>query len=331
MKGSKQNWYMDNTCSRQMTGDRTKFVSLEEKNGRLVAYGGGKKGQIKCIGEIRMTREFLIKKVYHVEGMKHNLLSISQLCDKENMVIFHSTGVEVIDLTTGVTVLIRQRNKHVYAVDTSNTPIEKLMCLSLMEKDPLLWHKQLGHASQVQLNKLISENLVIGLLKTKFKSVKVCEACTRGKQVKFSFKSNQVISTTKSLELIHMDLCVPMRVKSRGGKRYAFVLVDNYPRYTWIMFLTSKDDMFEDFCSLIRKFERKLENKLVAIRSDHGNEFEHSKFIQFCSSKGIEHNFSALRTPQQNGVVERKNKTLQEMARTMMLGNNITNQFCLRQ
>jgi len=161
VKGSKQNWYMDSACSRRMTGDRTKFLSLEEKNGGLVAFGGGNKGQIKGIGAIGMTGEYLIEKVYHVEGLKHNLLSISQLCDKGNKVIIHSTGVEVINLTTGDIVLTGQRNKHVYTVDTSKLSTKKFMCLSVMEKDHLLWHKRLGHASQVQLNKLISENLVI--------------------------------------------------------------------------------------------------------------------------------------------------------------------------
>jgi len=67
-----------------------------------------------------------------------------------------------------------------------------------------------------------------------------------------------------------MVLCGPMRVKSRGGKRYAFVLVDDYTRYTWTIFLTSKYDTFEAFCSLIRKLEKKFENKLIPIRSDHG-------------------------------------------------------------
>ena len=128
------------------------------------------------------------------------------------------------------------------------------MCLSVVEKDPLLWHKCLGHASQVQLNKLISNNLVIGRPKTKFESDKICEAYTRGKQVKASLKSKQVISTTKSLELIHMDIWEPMRVKSKGGKRYIFVLVDDYTRYTWIVYLTSVHDTFSSFAFNSHRF-----------------------------------------------------------------------------
>ena len=136
----------------------------------------------------------------------------------------------------------------------------------------------MGHASQVQLNKLVTKDLVIGLPKNKFKVDKVCEACTLGKQIKSSFKSKQMVSSTCSFELIHIDLCGPMRVQSRRGKRYVFVLVDDYTRYTWTLFLAAKDDAFEVFCSLMRKIQRKYGKQLKAIRSDHGTEFENSKF-----------------------------------------------------
>ena len=121
--------------------------------------------------------------------------------------------------------------------------------MSVIEKDPLLWHKRQGHASPVQLNKLISNELVIGLHKTKFKETRVCETCTLGKQVKSYFKPKKSTSPTRPFELIHMNLCGPKRVKSRGGKRYMFVLVDDYSRYTWPLSLTSKDDAFKAFCS----------------------------------------------------------------------------------
>lgn len=112
-----------------------------------------------------------------MEGLKHNLFSISQLCHKGNMTIFLSTGVEVINLNTKRVVFDGKRDKHVYTLDTSITSDENLVCLSVLDKDHLLWHKRLGHAIQVQLNKLINKDLVIGLSKTKFKEEKMCEAC----------------------------------------------------------------------------------------------------------------------------------------------------------
>ena len=94
-------------------------------------------------------------------------------------------------------------------------------------------------------------------------------ACNLGKQIKSSFKCKQMISSTCFLELIHMDLCGPMRVQSSGGK-YVFVLVDDYTRYTWTLFRAAKDNVFEAFCSLVRKFQKKYGKQLKAIRFNHG-------------------------------------------------------------
>ena len=106
-----------------------------------------------------------------------------------------------------------------------------------------------------------------------------------------------------------------------------FVLVDDYSRYTWTLFLPSKDKVFEEFQVLISLLEKSLDTSLMAIRSDHGSEFQNASFLEYCRKKGITHNFSAPRTPQQNGVVERKNRTLESMSRTMMISNKVPRHF----
>ncbi|GAU28621.1 hypothetical protein TSUD_55650 [Trifolium subterraneum] len=129
-------------------------------------------------------------------------------------------------------------------------------------------------------------------LKLSIEEGSICGECQVGKQTKMSHPRLEHQATTKVLELLHMDLMGPMQVESLGGKRYAFVIVDD--------------------------FSRQKGFGIVKIRSDHGKEFENSKFSDFCSSEGISHEFSAPITPQQNGVVERKNRTLQESARVML-------------
>jgi len=126
----------------------------------------------------------------------------------------------------------------------------------VLDNDPLLWHKRLGHSSLSQLNKIVSKDLVIGLPDIKFKEDKVCEACARGKQVRSSFKSKKVVSTTRMMELVHIDLCGPMRTLNRCGKRYVMVLVDDYSRFTWTLFLISKDEAFDMFTSFVRKTQK---------------------------------------------------------------------------
>jgi len=98
--------------------------------------------------------------------------------------------------------------------------------------------------------------------------------------------------------LLHIDLCGPMRIISRGGKRYVCVIVDDYSRFTWTLFLGSKDETFEKFITFLKKVEKRVGHSLVCLRSDHGTEFENSRFIDYCTEHGVGHNFSAPRIPQ---------------------------------
>ena len=248
-----------------------------------------------------------IENVYNVNGLQHNLLSVSQICDKGNNVLFTEKECRVTNSVTGNLVLLGKRHKNVYKVKTVDSKEDNLKCLSAVSDCSMLWHKRMGHISMTTINKLISKDLVRGLPTKSFKDNQVCGTCIQGKQVRSSFKPKLTVSTTKPLELLHMDLCGPMRVQSRGGKRYVFVIVDDYSRFTWALFLATKDEtftMFEIFAKLVQK---KFNKEIISIRSDHGLEFENSQFLQFCTTNGIEHNFSAPRTPRQNGVVERKN------------------------
>ncbi|XP_074346239.1 uncharacterized protein LOC141685011 [Apium graveolens] len=126
--------------------------------------------------------------------------------------------------------------------------------------------------------------------------------------------------------LLHLDLFGPERYVSLGGKNYAFVIVDDYSRFTWVLFLRTKDEAFSEFKDLITNLETKYSLKLKTIHSDHGGEFE-KDFVTFCKSRGITHEFSAPRTPQQNEVVECKNRTLHETARTLLHESNLPRKF----
>jgi hypothetical protein len=137
-----------------------------------------------------------------------------------------------------------------------------------------------------------------------------------------------MLSTTRCLELLHMDLFGPSAVRSYGGNRYTLVIVDDYSRYTWTRFLSDKTEAFEKFEIFSKMIQNKLGCSIVSIRTDHGREFDNEvQFGKFCDKNGISHNFSAPRTPQSNGVVERKNRSLQEMTRTMLNEQTIPQKF----
>ncbi|GJX95452.1 retrovirus-related pol polyprotein from transposon TNT 1-94 [Tanacetum coccineum] len=148
------------------------------------------------------------------------------------------------------------------------------------------------------------------------------------KQAHASHKAKNMVSTKRCLELLHMDLFGPSAIKSYGGNLYTLVVVDDYSRYTWTRFLKTKNEAFEKFEILSRKIQNQLGSSIIAIRTDHGREFDNEvQFGAYCDAQGITHNFSAPRTPQSNGVVERKNRTLQEMSRTMLNEQTIPQKF----
>nr|GEV83605.1 retrovirus-related Pol polyprotein from transposon TNT 1-94 [Tanacetum cinerariifolium] len=149
-----------------------------------------------------------------------------------------------------------------------------------------------------------------------------------GKQAHPSHKAKNIVSTTRCLELLHIDLFSPSVVRSYGGNRYTLVIVDNYSRYTWTRFLEDKTEAFDQFKIFSKKIQNKLGCTIVSIRTDHDREFDNDvKFGEFGNANGITHNFSASRTPQSNGVVERKNMTLQEMSRTMLNEQSLPQKF----
>ncbi|GJT29804.1 retrovirus-related pol polyprotein from transposon TNT 1-94 [Tanacetum coccineum] len=143
-----------------------------------------------------------------------------------------------------------------------------------------------------------------------------------------SHKAKNIVSMTRCLELLHMDLFGPSAIRSYGGNRYTLVIVDDYSRYTWTRFLKDKTEAFDQFEIFSKKIQNQLGCTIVSIRTDHGREFDNEvQFREFCNANGITHNFSALRTPQSNGVVERKNRTLQEMSRTMLNEQSLPQKF----
>ncbi|GJY34716.1 retrovirus-related pol polyprotein from transposon TNT 1-94 [Tanacetum coccineum] len=177
------------------------------------------------------------------------------------------------------------------------------------------------------IQSLASKELVRNLPRLKFDQ-HFCDACKVGKQAHTSHKAKNLVSTTRCLELLHMDLFGPSAVRSYGGNRYTLVIVDDYSRYTWTRFLKDKTEAFDQFEIFSKKIQNQLGCTIVSIRTDHGREFDNEvQFGEFCNANGITHNFSAPRTPQSNGVVERKNRTLQEMSRTMLNEQSLPQKF----
>jgi hypothetical protein len=168
------------------------------------------------------------------------------------------------------------------------------------------------------LCRLSGLGLLRGLPLLKFESDLVCAPCHHVKMfTTFHSPVNNVMTEHRG-QLLYMDTVGPSRIRSMGGKWYILIIVDDYSLYSWVFFFESKDKVFEHFRLLALRLNNEYTSCLKVIRSDNGTEFKNASFDEFCLEHGIDQQFSALRVPQQNGVVERKNRTLVEMARTIL-------------
>ncbi|XP_073024178.1 uncharacterized protein [Primulina eburnea] len=314
-------WYFDSGSSRHMTGSKDHLIDyVEEKCGR-VTYGGGEKGRIVGKGTLNVEGLPRLHNVLHVEGLNSNLINISQLCDDNFFVKFDKHNCEVFDESNVCIMTGTRSSDNCYQIG------EDLSCKHVQITELDLWHKKLGHANFKTLKNLSKYDAVRGMPNLSSGIPYVCGDCQKGKETHVSHPVLPTPGTTRCLELLHIDLMGPMEVESLGGKKYSFVCVDDFSHFSWVNFIKEKSDTFEVFKNLITRITNLHSLKIRRIRTDHGKEFENRSFSSFCDKKGISHEFSAPKTPQQNGISERKNRTLQEMARVMLTSKNLAKRF----
>nr|GEZ35112.1 retrovirus-related Pol polyprotein from transposon TNT 1-94 [Tanacetum cinerariifolium] len=181
--------------------------------------------------------------VYYVQGLNHNLLLVGYFCDADLEVGFKKSTCFVRDLQ-GNDLLIGNRGSDLYMISLQESTSSTPLCL-MAKATPTqawLWHRRLSHLNLDYINLLLKKDIVIGLPKLKYVKDQLCSSCELSKAKRSSFKSKAIPSSKRRLNLLHMDLCGPIRVASINGKKYILVIVDDYSRYTWTLFLRSKDE-----------------------------------------------------------------------------------------
>ncbi|GJV78418.1 putative ribonuclease H-like domain-containing protein [Tanacetum coccineum] len=300
----------DSGCSRHMTGNKAYLGEYQDYNGGPVAFGGSK---------------------LYITG------KVSHMCDKKNKVLFTDTGCLVLSsdfkLPDENQVLLRiHRQNNMYSFNLENiVPSRGLACLiakATFDKSNK-WHRRLGHVNYKNLNKLLKGNLIRGLPLKVFQNDHTYVACQKGKQHKASCKAKPMSSISQPLQLLHMDLFGPTSVRSINHKTYCLVITNDFMHGVVgvCLFRTRRNETSGIFKNFIRQIENQLNQKVKTIRCDNGIEFKNRDIIEFYGSKGIKREYSNARTPQQNGVAERKNRTLIEAARTMLADSFFPNTF----
>ncbi|GJS40616.1 retrovirus-related pol polyprotein from transposon TNT 1-94 [Tanacetum coccineum] len=264
-----------------MMGNLSILCNFVEKYLGTVRFGNDQFALILGYGDL-VQGNITINRVYYVEGLNHNFFSVGQFCDANLEVAFRKSTCFVKDLQ-GNDLLTGIRGSDLYTISLQETTSSTPICL-MAKASPTqawLWHRRLSHLNFDYINLLSKKDVVIGLPKLKYVKDQLCSSCEVSKAKRSSFKTKIVPSSKGRLNLLHMDLCGPMRVASINGKKY-----------------------------ILR--HRVLKKTLHA----------------FFKEEGIEHQTSTPRTLEQNGVVERRNRTLVEVARTMLLAFKLPLFFC---
>nr|GEU58233.1 integrase, catalytic region, zinc finger, CCHC-type, peptidase aspartic, catalytic [Tanacetum cinerariifolium] len=211
--------------------------------------------------------------------------SSGQFCDSDLEVAFrqHTCFIRTLD---GVDLLTGSRGNNLYTMSLQDMMASSSICLlsKASKTKSWLWHP-----------------------------------CAMGKSTKKTHKPKSEDTNQEKLYLLHMDLCGPMRVESVNRKKYILVIVDDYSRFTWVKFLRSKDETSDFIIKFLKMIQVRLMVPVRRIRTDNGTEFVNKTLRDYYEEVGISHETSVARSPQQNGVVERRNRTLIEAARTMLI------------
>nr|GFB18662.1 retrovirus-related Pol polyprotein from transposon TNT 1-94 [Tanacetum cinerariifolium] len=248
------------------------------------------------------------------------ILGFGQFCDSDLEVAFRRNACFVRNLK-GVDLLKGDRLTNLYTINIHEMASASPVCLMARASSikSWLWHQRLSHLNFDTINDLARNDFVAGLLKFKYHKEHLCPSCEKGKSKRASYPPKPVPNARQRLHLLHMDLCGPIRITSINEKRYILVIVDDYSRYTWVHFLRSKDEAPEVIIMFLKRITVLLQSPVIIIRTDNGTEFKNQVLKVYFDSVGVSHQLSSVRTPQQNGVVERRNRTLVEAARTMLI------------
>ncbi|GJR07713.1 putative ribonuclease H-like domain-containing protein [Tanacetum coccineum] len=282
-----QNW--GSKVSTIPSSSNVRFRSSKLSYG-IVRFGNDQVAKIMGYGDYQLGNMTILR-VYYVKGLGHNLFSVGQFCDSDLEVAFPKHTCFVRDLE-GVDLISGSRGTNLYTISMDDMLKSSLLCLlsKASKTKSWLWHRWWTHLNFNTIN-----------------------------NKKVSHKPKAVDTNQEKLSLLHMDLCGPMWVASINGKRYILVIMDDYSRFTRVKFLASKDEAPEIIIKCLKRIQLRLIAIIRSIRTANGTEFVNQTLRDYYENVGITHETSVARTPQQNGVVKRRNRTLVEAARTMLI------------
>ncbi|KAE8714902.1 hypothetical protein F3Y22_tig00110187pilonHSYRG00229 [Hibiscus syriacus] len=257
-------------------------------------------GSVRTLGSVR-----------HIPDLKKNLISLGTL-HKNGFIPKADENRETIRIVKGVLTVMKGNMTagNIYRL-LGSTVAGRVHSVESCDDTTKLWHMRLARLSERGMAELHKRNLLHGVKSCK---LDFCKYCVLGKQTKVRFKTAKH-TTQGILDYVHSDVWGPSTTSSLGGSRYYVTFIDDFSRKVWVYFLKQKSEVFEKFKLWKAEVENQTGRKIKCLRSDNGTEYTDSQFLQFCKEHGIQRHFTVRKTPQQNGVAERMNMSLNERAR----------------
>ena len=324
-----EKWIVDSGATCHMCCNRMAFEKLQPLDQPLkVLLGDGR--QLNAVGEgVILLRTRLpngkVKKcklwdVLYIPALAYNLLSVLKAVEKGNTVTFSDNECQILKADHQM-IVKGVRYGNLYYLDCQ-ADVEAHAALQELQED--LWHRRYGHLGVQSLQKLARGELVKGLKYNPSKGVGFCRACVEGKHKKTPFQVGEPKRAAEPLDLVHSDVCGKLNVCTMGG---AVTFIDDCTRYIWVYLLKRKSDVFKCLKTWKSLVENSSGKRLKMLRTDNGGEYTSSEFEEFLRSEGIRHERTIPKTPEQNGVAERWNRTLVEMVRSMLLDSKSPQRF----
>jgi transposase InsO family protein len=321
------NWIIDTGATRHVARDRAGFVDYRKiPAGTHVVYmGNGSYEEALGVSSyqlhLRTGRTLLLHDVLYVPGVLYNLLSVFTLLQLGYDFHLSLNGLDILldDVIFGHGSICESLFKiDLFESSTSSTFV--IDCNMTISSST--WHARLGHIGKDRMTRLAREGLLGPLAKV---DVPICEPCLAGKACRKPF--GKAMRATQPLELIHSDICGPMNVKARHSASYFLTFIDDYTRYGYVQLIAHRYEALDCFKRFVAEVENQHEKSLKALRTDRGREFLSDQFKDLCEKNGIRRQLTISNTPQQNGVAERRNRTLLDMVRSMMAQANLPISF----
>ncbi|GKA06881.1 retrovirus-related pol polyprotein from transposon TNT 1-94 [Tanacetum coccineum] len=311
-------WWIDTGATRHVCADKSMFHSFRAvDNGQKLYMGNSATADIKGEGDVilKMTseKELKLTNVLYVPEIRKNLVSGWLLNKFGFRLVFESDKFVLSKNQMYVGKGYAMNGMFKLNVMVVKNEINKMNSSAYLIESSNVWHARLGHVNFNSLRRLIKFNSIPNChIDSKYK----CETCVEAKLTRTSFKS--VKRTTEPLDMVHTDICDLKSLPTKGGNKYFITFIDDCTKYCYVYLLKSKDEAIDKFVLYKNEVENQLGKKIKVVRSDRGGEYV-SPFAEVCAQHGIRHEFTAPYSPQQNGIAERKNRTLKEMVTAMLI------------